>query len=180
MIGPKTDIDIGVAQALAPFDEELVVEPYRVHLDYAEVRMMAKHYEIEPASVNQLAKQMKDWRHREGGVDREGLHSLSTCNQDGRWDWYEIGGRWDGYIPYSRQNSIKAETLAKGDYLADCLPCFVLTPDGVWLEHERFYFSNNGKESQKEALDDKTWLSIIREVLSRWPNHRVVCVDIHS
>lgn len=180
MIGPKTEIDNGVARALAPFDEELSVESYRVHLDHPQVQMMAKHYGIEPANLNQLAKQMKDWTFQDGGIDREGLYYLSTSNPDGRWDWYEIGGRWDGYVPYSQLNAIRAGTLAKATYLKKCLPSFVLTPDGEWLEYERFYFSSDWKESQKESLDDVTWLSIVREVLSKWPNHRVVCVDIHS
>jgi hypothetical protein len=179
MIPPNTEIETAVAEALEPFSEEVEVEAYRVHLDRVEVRRMAKHYNVDPADLHELAKKLPDWVNREGGVDRQGLYCFSTFNPDGRWDWYEIGGRWSGYIPRSRDNCMVARTLAEAPYLKDCLPNFLLTPDGQWLEHERYYFSGDWKTMGQEEMKEEGWLSLVRGVLLRWPTHRVVCVDIH-
>jgi hypothetical protein len=180
MIEPNTDIESGVAEMLAPFNESLDATPYRVHLDHSEVVRMARYYGIEPANLHALAQRMPDWRSTDGGVDREGLFAVSICNPDGRWDWYEVGGRWTGYIPHSRQNSIRAGTLGDADYLRRCLPAFLVTPDGDWLEHERCYFANGFTDVKTEAMEDETWLELIRDTLAKWPDHLVVCVDIHS
>ena len=179
MIDPDTDIETGVKEALAPFDQELAVEPYREHLDHTGVRMMAKHYDIAPANLHALSKKMEDWNGQKGAVDREGLYSLSTHNPDGRWDWYEIGGRWNGHIPHARKNSMRAGTLANAPYLKSCLPYLILTPEGEWIEHERYYVSSDWKDVQKEAMDEEEWLLLVQKTLLRWPKHRVVCVDIH-
>jgi hypothetical protein len=179
MIGPDTDIETGVAKALAPFEEALTVEPYRIHFDHSEVQWMSAYFNIPPANLHELAKRMPDWTGDPGGVDREGLYRLAAFNPDGRWDWYEIGGRWGGYIPHSRGNALKAKTLANAAYLKDCLPYFVLTPDGEWLEHERYYVAGDLESVKTEQLKDGEWLAIVRETLLRWPDHRVVCVDIH-
>ena len=179
MIGPNTDTDDAVEAALAPFDESLDVEPFRIHLDHKEILLMANHYNVSPANLQELATHMPAWRSGEGGVDREGLFRLSTCNPDGRWDWYEIGGRWDGNIPYSRSNVIRAGTLARSKHLEKCLLDYVVTPSGQWLEHERFYPTSEWRTVDKESLPESEWLGIVRETLLRWPDYRVVCVDIH-
>lgn len=180
MIPADCDAETAVDESLAPFDESLEVELYRVHLHHDEVRRMAAHYGIEPASLHALAAKMPDWANREGGVDRDGLYYLSTCNPDGYWDWYEIGGRWDVYVPRSRNNTIQAGSLAASGDLGRCLPYYVLTPEGDWLEHERCYSAGDWKTFTKEALPEADWLHLVRETLGRWPDHRVVCVDIHS
>lgn len=180
LIPPTDDIDGAVAAALEPFDEALEVEPYRVHLDHAAVTRMAGHYRIPAAHLHELAKKLPDWTGRDGGVDRDGLYYLSTCNPDGYWDWYEIGGRFDGYIPYARRNVIRAGTLAKSDTLSRCLPCYVVTPPGEWLEQERSYFEGGGTDIRTEKMVDANWLRLVRDTLREHADHLVVCVDIHS
>lgn len=180
MIGPDTDIESGVLAALAPFDESLEVPPYREHLDHAAILSMAKYYGIDPANLHALSRKMKDWRGCEGGVDRKGLYSLLTCNPNGRWDWYEIGGRWNRYIKGSKRNVIRAMTLANSPRLKGCLPYFVLTPDGEWIEHERMYFPGDLSTFKREQMADGDWMALVREQLLRWPTHQVVSVDIHS
>ena len=180
LIPSDNDIDGGVAEALAPFDEANDVAPYRVHLDHHRVRMMAEHYGIDPANLHELVKRMPEWTNCKGGVDRAGLYYLSTCNPDGYWDWYEIGGRWHGYIPGSRRNAIAAGKLAASPKLADRLPCYILTPDGEWIEHMRCYVSPDWKDVKIEQMKPEDWLQLVRDTLNRWDDHQVVCVDIHS
>ena len=54
------------------------------------------------------------------------------------WDWFEVGGRWDGLIETSdvRVNSARISDISHVDpeRVHD-----VLTPDGVWHESETFH-----------------------------------------
>src|SRR5687768_15678571 len=76
MIGPKTDIETAVELAMAPFDENLEVEPYRIHFDHVDVKRMADHYGADPAYLHELAGRMPDWSGCAGGVDRDGLYQV--------------------------------------------------------------------------------------------------------
>ncbi|MBS0264880.1 MAG: hypothetical protein JSS02_23290 [Planctomycetes bacterium] len=170
---------LAVDSVLQPFDEALPVLPYRVYLDFQEVCMMAKHYQTTPADLYGLTRHMTDWTKCPGGVDRKGLYYLTTRNPDGRWDFYEIGGRWNRYMPGSRNNVIRAQTLANSPHLADSLPMCLLTPAGEWLESEHIFLSWDWKEFHHEKLAPETWYANVREQLLQYPDHQVVCVDIH-
>ena len=104
------------------------------------------------------------------------------------WDWYVIGGRWDGYIhgerashnPYDEDRAIKNTLPVK--HLLDLddaslqlrLPAVILTPDGGWMDQYDFFSSLNGEE---EMTSDR--LASLRRSLDDYPDHHVVCVDIH-
>ena len=83
---------------------------YKVYLEEAEIKRMAGHYGLEMNDSPALIGKMPDWRGTEGGLDEIGLFSWATANPQGRWDWYEIGGRWDG--PFRGRNVIKCEDVA--------------------------------------------------------------------
>ncbi len=92
---------------LAPYDENLLVEPYRLPMDLDAARDMAHHYfGIDPQEVRsitadlaaKLIPHMHEWNGCEGGYDEDGLFYLSRYNPDSKWDWYTIGGRWKGFF----------------------------------------------------------------------------------
>jgi hypothetical protein len=122
---------------------------------------------------------MEDWRGCEGGVDPHGLYAVSTYNPDGKWDWYEIGGRWDRYVARSRGNVISSRALRRSRHLRKCLPYYLVTPDGRWLEREDApCFGPAATASDRRAK--RRWLAQVRRVLSHYIDHSVVCVDVHS
>jgi len=179
IIGRDDDPEAAVAQALHPFDEDLEVEPYRDYLDASDIQRMAAHYGIPPTDLPSLVRKMEDWRGREGGVDAHGLYAVTTCNPDGKWDWYEIGGRWDGYIPGSSRNVLSARALLRSRRFRKCLPYYLVTPDGRWLEHEDApLFAAPTTPAQRRA--ERRWLAQVRRVLKEYIDRKVVCVDIHS
>lgn len=175
MIEPDADIELGTADAMAPFDEHREVAAYRVHLDHAGLLRMAERYGIAAADHQALSEKMEDWTLRRGGFDVAGLYYLTTNNPDGRFDWYEIGGRWDGWL--NHQNVITADRLASGPKLKMHLPYFVLNPDGVWIQREQLYIV--GKDVKTETIPEQDWLTKVRQQLQRWPEYQVVCVDAH-
>jgi len=176
IIGPKGEIDTQVSEALAPFDESLEVEPYKVYLEDAEIERMARHYGIEKNNRQALIEKIDDWRGRPGGMDDVGLFCVTNVNPHGRWDWYEIGGRWNG--EFRGRNVVTVKTLLKRANSKSDLPYYVLAPDGEWHEVETLFDAGYCKfESVRKSAG--RWLIEVKQVLTRYPNHRVVCVDIH-
>lgn len=171
IIPHDADPESAVEASLAPFDEDLDVEPYRDYLDADEIRRMAEHYGIPATDLPALRERLPDWRGREGGIDDRGLYVITTYNRDGRWDWHEIGGRWNRFIPGSHDNVISVPALLKKRRLSRCLPYYVVTPDGRWVEQP---FT----DAQREH--DSPWFAQVRDSLAPYPDHKVVCVDIHS
>ena len=179
IIGRNADPESAVARALEPFDDALEVEPYHDYLSASDIDTMAAHYGIPSTDLAALARKMRDWRGVKGGVDAHGLYSLATYNPDGKFDWYEIGGRWDGHIKGSRRNVISARTLSRSPHLPKCLPYYLVTPEGRWLESEcRLCFGP--PETASERRTHRRWLAQVRRVLKQYRDCKVVCVDIHS
>src|SRR5207245_2151126 len=149
---------------------------YKSYLDAGEIRVMAKHYRMKPAHLSALALRMEDWRSCPGGVEGKRLFAVKTWNPSGKWDWYEIGGRWRGRL---RGNVLSTQALLSKANLRELLPACMVTPDGRWHEQETF-ISEGWMKWRVERKKDGTWLREVREALRRHQNHRVVCVDIHS
>jgi hypothetical protein len=179
IIGGDDDPEPAVARALEPFDEALEVEPYRAYLSASDIDRMAQHYGIPPTNLLALAGKMRDWRGAEGGVDARGLYAVVSYNPNGTWDWYEIGGRWEGSIKSSRRNVISARTLSRSPHLPKCLPYYLVTPDGRWLEsNERLLLGT--PKTAADRRNHRRWLAQVRRVLKQYSDRKAVCVDIHS
>lgn len=89
----------------------------------------------------------------------------STRNPLSKWDWYQIGGRWDGAIP---DNACDVANLP-----ADFVSFAVLDPSGEW--HEQGSMGWFGVVSDER--DD--WDTTFRTLMSRFPDAFAVCVDVH-
>ncbi len=190
LLRPEADIIEGVCLALLPFDEHRAVRPYKTHLPASSVAAMAEHYGIPPTDLTALAERLPGWTGRPGGVDRLGLYALVTDNSDGTWDWYEIGGRWQGYIAGKRTpkalgapmtltgNTLLAADLLAAPDFADRLPYAILTPRGEWIERGGFVNTRKGRRFRE--LPQAAWRRKVRHVLGEFPAYRVVCVDVHS
>ena len=113
---------------------------------------------------------------------------LTTFNSDATWDWYRVGGRWDGWITRTKvesqdngfnfgekhedlaKNSISVEeyleSIAKND--EDRIPYAVITSDGMWHSHGKmgpfaFSYDNNDnwdKEFVEYLENDRNCMAI--------------------
>jgi hypothetical protein len=175
-IPKEGDIEVLVAQALAPFDEDRQVPPYKSYLDAGEVKAMAKHYRVKPGDLGALTRHMEDWKGCPGGMEGKRLFAVKTWNPAGKWDWYEIGGRWDARL---RNNAVMAKTLLERPDLRDLLPFALVTPDGLWQEREAL-ITQGWMKWRVERKTGGAWRRQVRAALRRFPDRRVVCVDVHS
>lgn len=113
-------------------------------------------------------------RHHEHFND--GGEPISTYNPDSKWDWYVIGGRWDGWI---NDKETSGESVADNTATTDQaiargkIPHAVITLDGEWHE--------NGQMGWWAVLltENENWEPDARAILARYPGHRLVIVDAH-
>jgi hypothetical protein len=91
----------------------------------------------------------------------------STRNPLGYWDWFQIGGRWDGNVP---DNHCIVSQLPSG------LKFFALvTPDGMWHQRGQMgWFACVSNEKPQHEWDDK-----IKSILASHHDHMIVGVDCH-
>lgn len=177
VFSPKdTNIKKQVAKALKPFGEDFEVKPWKRYLESAEILAMAKWYRLRKTALRRLAKEMQDWNGATGGVDRKGLFAVVTFNPEAKWDWYEIGGRWDGFLP---NNVMSARSLLSSHKLRKLLPHDFLTPDSEWHTREA-YVARDWLHGRLRRKSEQRWLKELREALRTYADHLVVCVDIHT
>lgn len=85
-----------IDKTLEPFNENLEVEPY-IALTKFELMKRYQDYIKNADEKNALSFDEFSDDYCGHGNDEEG-NALSTYNPNSKWDWYVIGGRWDGSI----------------------------------------------------------------------------------
>lgn len=111
-------------------------------------------------------------------------------NPNWKWDWWDYGGRWDGFYTSGHRISPKDggfnfdpehRTLANNLGIVGEIPpmpdgsprlsCAILTPDGVWHENESAWLPN---------AEDESWTALSLEILGKHRHHHFAALDVHS
>jgi hypothetical protein len=115
----------------------------------------------------------------------------STRNPNAKWDWYVIGGRWNGAVQRRRQDDGKGG-FNFGDEFHDAtknmirvrelfpltdkdIPHAILTPDAKWNEFGQLSWF--GTSTNNMSKDD--WNALARQILEAHPGHWAIGVDYH-
>ena len=111
----------------------------------------------------------------------------TTNNPRSKWDWWRVGGRWDGKIcnnPQQSQNGFnfgeKHESVVNNMVLArnlpeDFDPFAVVTPDGMWHEcGEMGWWGCVSKERSEES-----WVVQVKKIFADHAEHFIVACDLH-
>jgi len=94
-----------VEDKLAPYDEEIATEPY-IKYTYGELIKEKRNLTMKNITYRQQYLNMniknfaRDWYGLK--IDSKG-NALSTYNPKSKWDWYSIGGRWQGLLKLKPQ-----------------------------------------------------------------------------
>lgn len=112
----------------------------------------------------------------------------STYNPNSKWDWWIVGGRWDGLVSAKGQRrpssdgGFNFEPGHNSPYRNSCLvkqlkpeniPFALVTPDSVW--HEKGNMGWWGVVSNENA----DWNEVAHAILAAYPDHLIVGVDCH-
>jgi DNA-binding transcriptional MerR regulator len=185
-----------VAQQMAPYDESMEVEPYVsysieqaqadltrdisrferiIELKDADYNLEKCQEHLEKLRFTTAEEKYRDYLRYHEQFDEDG-NPISTYNPDSKWDWYVIGGRWDGWI-----NDRKTSHEAMSDNIATTeavlernkLPHAIITPDGELHEHGQMGWWGN------MLTENESYESEAKLVLSRFPGHHLIILDAH-
>jgi hypothetical protein len=190
------NIDSFIARQMEPFDENTDVEPYVAwSVDQAQQELKSTIHRLELIQfrrekgydLERIADSLAKLRGTTAELYyQQRLHCyetfndrgepLTTYNPDSKWDWYVIGGRWDGWI-HDRVNTserLEDNTVTTEEAVArNKIPHAIITPDGQW--HER------GRMGWWASLltENEHWDEEAKAIFARYPGHQVVIVDAH-
>lgn len=120
--------------------------------------------------------EVKSWGYN---ID-ENENLISTYNPNSKWDWYTIGGRWNGWLKLKESQSgcnISTINNVDWDYMFNHrLPFCFVTTSGEWYESgEMGWFASVNNE-----MPESEWLETFRQyVLSEDEDCEVTIVDFH-
>ena len=121
--------DQSVDDLLAPYNENLEVEKY---VRYTKQEAIARARELRSMKDASDDECWEYWAedYEPEMIDEEG-NLYSTYNPDSRWDWYEVGGRWNGLLEVNgmKKNSARLNDVQN---LERILTFAVITRDGKW------------------------------------------------
>lgn len=172
------DID-EIKKLLAPFDENLEVEPY-VYMTKEDIIVYAKHMQrkyqdridvTDPELANaKTDRDFYEWMHSDYATyDKDG-NELSTYNPNAKWDWWVVGGRWTRLLrrknSSNRYNSLQLKYIDPTDFITYA----ILTIDGEWISPASI------EENFNEAEWDKEYKNYFAHVN---PDYYVTIVDCH-
>lgn len=121
-------------------------------------------------SDNQCYEYEKQWYDDEMVAENGDL--LSTYNPKSKWDWYTIGGRWNGGLKLLSGELVNEAYASEIDWSYN-IPFAFITPDGEWNEKGEMGWcgcvSNEKKEVDWEAefkdfidnLDDDVLVTVV-------------------
>ncbi|MFT4471417.1 hypothetical protein ACMX2H_16055 [Arthrobacter sulfonylureivorans] len=161
--------------------------------EWADIVQRAKEYYAERGStMEKLAAESwshlellkayteEDWRPRPN--DEPGYHCWTTYNPDSKWDWYEVGGRWDKAVLVTK-NGEKVNSCKL--YELDVDMSFVhgathaLVKDGEWYERGRMGWFATVSDAMSEEEWDAKALQMIKDAEAADPNQTITLVDCH-
>lgn len=110
-----------IEELLAPYSENLKVEPYLEYKHNDAIEMIKEEYipfndDIKEYSddelLNWFVKQYSSYSLKDGDI-------YTTYNPNSRWDWYTIGGRFDGELMLTDEGRLNVVDEIKKKYCTD-------------------------------------------------------------
>jgi hypothetical protein len=104
------------------------------------------------------------------------------------WEYWTYGGRWDGKICGKSKNKLEVEDALENNFSTvenvlalGIIPYAIITPDGIWhdKEHPSYGVEVYGWENELIEIDPvTTWEDDVKLLLTRYPKHYVVCIEV--
>lgn len=197
IIAPEVaDTENFVQQQMQPYDESIEVAPYVCYsLEQAAADIAATIHRLEliisrqesfydldkcRANLDELRRMTPEEKYRAYCQYCDQFNDkgepISRYNPVSKWDWYVIGGRWDGWINdlETDQHSYADNTASTEQVIArKKVPHAIITPDGVWHQRGRMGWW------AILATENENWDDEALRLLGKYPGHKVVLIDAH-
>ena len=163
--------------------EQAISSLYDVNLDPKQIEYLQNIIDRGLfISYEDAWEEAKDWGYK---ID-ENENLITTYNPDSKWDWYEVGGRWSGYLPMSDFDELGNYQYVNVAYVEDIdwdqfrlehnTPFCFITEDGEWIEKgEMGWWALVNNE-----MEDNEWFNIFWSYIKSLPKDTLVTtVDFH-
>ncbi len=190
------DIDGFILEQMIPYDETNVVAPYVAysHEKAAEDLKSTIHrlelivsrkdasYNLDKCreELGRLRQVTPAQRYEEQLAFYDHFNDkgepISTYNPASKWDWFVVGGRWDGWInDHETSGEQLADNIATTERVIERskIPHAIITPDGFWHEHGSMGWWGI------MTTENEGWDANALQLFARYPGHQVVIVDAH-
>lgn len=106
-----------IEKLLAPYSENLKVEPYLKYKHDDALKALRDEYgyeeeEIDDALLESFVKEYSSYSLKDGDV-------YTTYNPNSKWDWYSIGGRFDGELMLTDEGRLNVVDEIERKYCTD-------------------------------------------------------------
>lgn len=137
------------------------------HIDYLENEFPKKLNWTD----DECYEYQKEW-FEDDMIDEDG-NLLSTYNPNSKWDWYEIGGRWNGELINKEGKNTNIDYANQINWDETCIPFAFVEPNGVWHEKgEMGWWAMVSNEKEQDSwkeefenfvkdLDDEVEVTIV-------------------
>ena len=101
----------------------------------------------------------------------------SEYNPKAKWDWWVVGGRWNGLIKgiTSTTESIENNLEKAGKIKAKNFPFAIVTPEGEWVgQGDMGWFAIVSNEK-----DQNTWTKTCQTIFKKYKDLDVIGIDCH-
>jgi hypothetical protein len=169
-----------------------VLELIWPHSVYAQVEPYKEYF--EPCSWDEREWDEEDaeefvrrWEQRYGEKyerDDRGYYQWKDTNREGHYDWYTLGGRWDGVfagmLPDASDEvdsvggKVRGQICRVPEVPESCSAAAIVTPDGTW----HGIWHDCGLLPLQEASPEA--LMRVGELLKPYGQYYAVAVDAHS
>lgn len=182
---PSDTMDIlqKVTDLLAPYEANRAnIVPQKVYIEGEDLQRLAEYAGLPVEDLPHLADYVLEWaKITSGMVDDRGLFYIKS---EGCWDYWKIGGRWDGVIQGKSRNTRgrsnygpEHEQLQYNLCPVSELPKDVelsaevlITPDGQWHE---------GRDYPNAEFGRRQWNKVFWELANEHRDCIAVGVDTH-
>ena len=126
-------------------------------------------------------KEVKEWGYK---LDEE-ENLTSTYNPNSKWDWYVIGGRWDGYLILKETDDSNEHITSNQAYASEIdwdlmlnnnhIPYCFVDDNGYWNEVGQMGWCGISYNEK----DKDVWKQEFKNYISSIPDYLVTAVDFH-
>ncbi|ELP2194011.1 hypothetical protein VZ50_003714 [Salmonella enterica subsp. enterica serovar Champaign] len=113
--------------------------------------------------------------------DGELIKAVRRTNPNAKWDWYQLGGRWDGFFLHKsgiRTNSLKKGEIDFAGMLADktFFSPYAIIHENTWISKGEMGWWG----ISNDAMTQEQWDEKVSELISELPNDTMLSLyDCH-
>jgi hypothetical protein len=113
---------------------------------------------------------------------------LESRDPAGYWDYWKIGGGWDGALePYNKgkwgsNDTLKRNCALVADLPESYSPAAIITPEGFWYETNAWLAAHEPdlQHLPEEKIEYERWEKVCRDIFSEYKDFLAVAVDCHN